>query len=108
MTKSTAHALLLSNGGFALNPPDRPWYVFCACILLATLLIDLFTPAGIPASLLYLLAVAAVGLVSGSRMHWIVAAISTGLTVVGLFGTSPETTAGLRSLIEPFQLVRPG
>ncbi|HNI21147.1 MAG TPA: PAS domain S-box protein, partial [Nitrospira sp.] len=91
MTKSAAPGLLPSNGGFALNYPDRPWYALSACILLATLLIDLYTPAGIPASLLYLLAVAAVGLVSGSRMHWIVAAISTGLTVVGLFGTSPES-----------------
>ena len=91
MTKSAAPGLLPSNGGFALNYPDRPWYALSACILLATLLIDLYTPAGIPASLLYLLAVAAVGLVSGSRMQWIVAAISTGLTVVGLIGTSPES-----------------
>lgn len=91
MTKSASKGLLPSRGGFALNHHDRPWYAFCACILLATLLIDLFTPVGIPASLLYLLAVAAIGMVPSSRMHWIVAAISTGLTVVGLHGASSES-----------------
>ncbi|MBX3124982.1 MAG: PAS domain S-box protein, partial [Nitrospira sp.] len=74
-----------------MNHSGRPWYAFCASILLATLLIDLSAPAGISASLLYLLAVAAVGMVSGSSMHWIVAAISTGLTVVGLYGATPES-----------------
>ncbi len=85
MTKSAPRGYPASNGGFASNHPDRPWYAFCACILLGTLLIDVYTPAGIPSSLLYLLAVAAVGMVSGSRTHWIVAAISTGLTLLGLY-----------------------
>ena len=91
MNESASRGLLSSNGGFALNHSGRPWYAFCASILLATLLIDLSAPAGISASLLYLLAVAAVGMVSGSSMHWIVAAISTGLTVVGLYGATPES-----------------
>ncbi|MBA5863027.1 MAG: PAS domain S-box protein [Nitrospira sp. CR1.1] len=66
-----------------------PWYVFCAGILLGTLLLDVYTPWGVPVSLFYLLAVVAVGMVSGSRMHWIVTAISTGLTALGLYWSSP-------------------
>ena len=84
MTKAGLLGYLASKVGFDSTHPDRPWFVFCACILLGTFLIDLYIPAGIPASLLYLLAVSAVGMVSGSRIHWAVAAISTGLTVFGL------------------------
>ena len=84
MTKAGLLSYLASKDGFDSTHPDRTWFVFCACILLGTLLIDVYTPAGIPASLLYILAVAAVGMVSGSRIHWAVAAISTGLTVSGL------------------------
>ncbi len=85
MTKTGLLGYLASKAGFDSTHPDRPWYVLCASILLGTFLIDLYTPAGIPASLLYLLAVFAVGMVSGSRIHWAVAAISTGLTVFGLY-----------------------
>lgn len=91
MTKAGLLSYLASKDGFDSTHPDRTWFVFCACILLGTLLIDVYTPAGIPASLLYILAVAAVGMVPGSRIHWIVAAISTGLTVVGLYGASAES-----------------
>ncbi|MCW5797445.1 MAG: hypothetical protein KIT40_03010 [Nitrospira sp.] len=85
MTQSVPCGYPAANGGFASGHPDRPWYAFCACILLGTLLSDVYVPAGIPASLLYLLAVVTVGMVSSSRMHWIVAGIWTGLTVLGLY-----------------------
>ena len=86
MTTSAPHGYPAPNGGFDSPHFDRPWYAFCACILLGTLLLDVYTPERIPASLLYLLAVAAGGMVSSTRVHWIVAAISTGLTVLGLYG----------------------
>lgn len=67
----------------------RQWYVFCACILLVTLLVDAFAPLGIAVPLLYSLAVAAAGMAPTVQLPWVVAAISTALTVLGFYWPPP-------------------
>ncbi|MCC6966591.1 MAG: PAS domain S-box protein [Nitrospira sp.] len=89
MTHSAPPGILAPHAGSGSNQPDRLWFAFCACILLVTLVIDVYTPLGITGCLLYLLAVAATGMVSAVRLPWIVAAIATGLTVGAFFWSSP-------------------
>ena len=80
------------------------WYAFCACILLVTLLVDAFAPLGIAVPLLYSLAVAAAGMVPTVRLPWVVAAISTALTVLGFYWSPPqEASSGWGPQIEPSQ-----
>ena len=89
MTHSAPRGILAPHAGSGSNQPDRLWFAFCACILLVTLVIDVYTPLGITGCLLYLLAVAATGMVSAVRLPWIVATIATGLTIGGFFWASP-------------------
>lgn len=50
MTKSAPRGYPPSKGGLALHRSDVPWYAFSACILLGTLLVDVYIPLDIPVS----------------------------------------------------------
>jgi hypothetical protein len=44
VTKSTPCGYPSSKGGLALHRSDVPWYAFSACIILGTLLVDVYIP----------------------------------------------------------------
>lgn len=50
VTKSAPRGYPPSKGGLALHRSDVPWYAFSACILLGTLLVDVYIPLDIPVS----------------------------------------------------------
>ena len=65
------------------------WCAFGAVSLLGTAALDVFTPLKLAAGAGYLLAVLSAGMVQSSRAPWVVAALATGLSGLGLYGTSP-------------------
>lgn len=66
------------------------WCAFGAVSLLGTAALDAFTPLKLAAGAGYLLAVLSAGMVQSVRAPWVVAALATGLSGLGLYRISPS------------------
>ena len=62
---------------------ERQCYALCAVIMAGTAVVDVYTPLGLVAGVGYLAAVVVAGLAPSQRFPYIVAAISTGLILLG-------------------------